>query len=141
MMDTLPNPSRPNLRVEFEDNWQQGAQKFAVTGQRVRFQFNVQALSSSLRICLAYTDLPARALQNNLNLFVQRPDGSKLMGNEALPNGLNIPDPDNNVELVRIDNPDVGTYLIQITASNLLKGPQDYALVVLGENISPLVGI
>lgn len=61
--------------------------------------------------------------------------------NAQIPNSLNIPDPDNNVEAVRIENVPVGTYLIQVTASNLLKGPQDFALVVTGENVSTLVPI
>ena len=47
-------------------------------------------------------------------------------------------DPDNNVEIVRIENPPVGQYLIQITASNLLKAPQDFALVATGKSISKL---
>lgn len=67
--------------------------------------------------------------------------GKKILGNAQIPNSLNIPDPDNNVEAVRIENVPVGTYLIQVTASNLLKGPQDFALVVTGENVSTLVPI
>ena len=78
----------------------------------------------------------ARGLQNNLNLFVQLPDGSKAMGNADLPNSLHIPDPDNNVEVVRFDNPAPGQYLVQITASNLLKPPQDFALVVVGDGVT-----
>jgi hypothetical protein len=49
-----------------------------------------------------------RALQNNLNLFVQKSDLTKMLGNEQLPNSLKIPDPDNNVESVRIDTPSAG---------------------------------
>ncbi len=141
MTDTIPNTLRPGLEVEFIDNWKQGVPHFEVTGERRRFRLELSSSAASLRICLAYTDLPARALQNNLNLFVETPAGTKMMGNAQLPNSLHIPDPDNNVEIVRIDNPPVGTYLIQISASNLLKGPQDFALVVTGEGISPLVQI
>ncbi len=72
MTNTVPNPTRPAMELRFVDEWQPGAQMFAVTGQRQRFQFGLAAPASSLRICLAYTDLSARALQNNLNLFVQR---------------------------------------------------------------------
>jgi hypothetical protein len=46
---------------------------------------------------------------------------------------LSIPDVDNNVEVVRIDNPKPGPYLIQVTATNLLRSPQDFALVVTGD--------
>jgi hypothetical protein len=88
-----------------------------------------------------WTDLPARALQNNLNLFVAEPSGAKRLGNEDLPGSLHIPDPDNNVEVVRIDDPAPGTYLLQVSATNLLRGPQDFALVVTGalqSNLSEL---
>ena len=47
-------------------------------------------------------------------------------------------DTDNNVEVVRIENPPIGDYYIQITATNLLQVPQDYALVVAGELSSGL---
>ena len=141
MTDTIPNSLRPRLTVEFIDNWKSGVAEFTVTGERRRFRLLVNSSAEPLRICLAYTDLPARALQNNLNLFVETPAGTKVMGNAQLPNSLHIPDPDNNVERVRIEDPPVGTYLIQISASNLLKGPQDFALVVTGEGISSLVQI
>ena len=88
---------------------------------------------ATLRICLAYTDYPARALQNNLNLLVQLPDNSKLTGNRGLRQSITSVDADNNVEIVRIDNAAVGNYLIQITASNLLHAPQEFALVVTGQ--------
>ena len=85
------------------------------------------------RVCLAYADSPARGLQNNVNLFVQAPGGQKFMGNFQLRQSLNIPDGDNNVEILRIPNPQPGPYLIQIAATNLLHPPQDFALVVAGQ--------
>ena len=139
LVDTIPNPARPGLLLKYVDADQAGPMAFTQTGQRVRFQFSVTGHASMLRICLAYTDLEARALQNNLNLFLQLPDSSKKLGNAQLPNSLNIPDPDNNVEVIRITSPAQGNYLIQITATNLLRQPQDFALVVTGENISNLV--
>lgn len=141
MATSVPNPTNANMRLEFVDSWRQGAMQFATTGQRFRFQFRLTAPSPVLSICMAYTDLPARALQNNLNLFVQIPDNSKVFGNTQLPMSLNIPDPDNNVEIVRLQNAAAGTYIIQISATNLLRGPQDFALVVTGENLSGLTQI
>jgi hypothetical protein len=141
MADTLPNPARPNLIVRYVDDWQPPGGQFALTGQRRRFSFQITGPCRSLRVCLAYTDLPARALQNNLDLFVQFPNGQKAVGNAQLANRLILPDPDNNVEIVRVDSPGAGTYLIQVTATNLLRGPQDFALVVTGENLSPLQNI
>ncbi len=138
---TLPNAAFPNMKLEFVDDWQDASKGFAQTGQRYRCKFTITG-GKSLRITMAYTDLPARALQNNLNLFVQHlPSGQKWIGNSQLPMSLKIPDPDNNVEVVRLENPPAGDYLIQISAVNLLKGPQDFALVVTGELSSGLAPV
>ena len=138
---TIPNPSAPNLKLEFVDNWQDTQKQFNRTGQRFRFQFSTSG-GEPLRITMAYTDLPARGLQNNINLFVQHvQSGQKWMGNADLPMSLKIPDPDNNVEVVRLDDPPAGDYLIQISATNLLQGGQDFALVVTGALSSSLVPV
>ncbi len=131
---SLPNHTAPAARLEFEDDWQPGA-GFNRTGETRRYELQLGPGTSSLRVCLAYTDHPARALQNNLNLFLERPDLTKVLGNEALPNSLKIPDPDNNVEIVRLDAAPPGTYRIQVIAANILKPPQDFALVILGDGI------
>lgn len=130
----IPNPAEPGLKLEYIDSWKDAALQFTVTGQRFRFRIDVGS-GRPLRICLAYTDLPARALQNNLNLFVQSPDSSKKWtGNENLPMRLSAIDKDNNVEIVRIETPAAGKYLIQLAAENLLStSPQDFALVITGD--------
>ena len=66
---------------------------------------------------------------------------TKWVGNEKLPDALTLPDRDNNVETIHLTNPATGTYIIQVFASNLLKAPQDFALVVTAENLPPLVSI
>ena len=125
---TIPNASIPNLKLEFIDNWKDPQWKLARTGQRFRFRFSVDG-GFPLRICLVWIDPPGRSLQNNLNLFVEdQQTGKKWIGNEDLPNNLKIPDPDNNVETVRIDNPSSGFYLIQVQATNLLRPGQHFAL-------------
>ena len=93
-----------------------------------------------LSICLAYTDLPGRALQNNLNLTVQKPGSPrKIVGNSALPQKVTPFDCDNNVERVRIEDPEAGEYLIQVSAANLLNSDgQAFALVVSGKLTSDL---
>ncbi|MEA2875570.1 MAG: serine protease AprX [Hyphomicrobiales bacterium] len=132
MANSVPHPAAPNLTLAFVDNWKKSGDQFRQTGERRRYSVTVKA-GRSLRICLAYTDAPGRGLQNNLNLFVQTPGGQKLMGNHQLRHSLGIPDVDNNIEIVRIANPQAGPYLIQITATNLLHVPQDFALVVTGD--------
>jgi subtilisin family serine protease len=138
---TVPNPAQANLALDFIDTWKEAARQFVRSGQRLRLRFSI-AGGEWLRICLTWTDLPARALQNNLNLFVQHLGSQqKWTGNVDLPMALMTPDPDNNVEVVRLENPQAGDYLIQITATNLLKGPQDFALVVSGHLTAGLVQV
>jgi hypothetical protein len=133
---TLPNDAEP-FRLEFVDSWVAAPQKLLLQTVGGNFRFRVQCNGGPrLRICLAWTDLPNRALQNNLNLIVQK-GGKKFLGNENAPFGLKMIDPDNNVEIVRIDNPEAGLYTIQVVASNLLKPGQDFALVITGD-IGPL---
>ena len=92
-------------------------------------------------MCLAWTDAPGRALQNNLNMLVEVPGGTKVPGNQNLPLALGPMDQENNVELVRIDAPAAGSYLIQTSASNLLTLDQDYALVVTGALTTGLIPV
>ena len=137
----IPNNSNPNMKLEFVDSWNDQNRQFSETGQRIQFQLSISN-SSYLKVCMAYTDAPGRGLQNNLNVFLQHKESGDLwMGNQDLPFSLNIPDPDNNVEVIRLDNPKPGTYNIFIDALNLLVSPQDFALVVTGENISPLAQV
>jgi subtilisin family serine protease len=138
LASSIPNPLEPNLRLEFADGWQDQTQHFKRSGQR--FRFNVQVGGGDqLRVCLAYTDLPARGLQNDLNLLIEEPTGTKHIGNEYLPERLTPDDRGNNVEVVRIDNPPDGQYLIQVSAFNLLGQDQAFALVVTGELTSGLL--
>jgi serine protease AprX len=139
MQMAIPNPSRRGFNLQFVDDWKNPNLAFVRTGQRRRFQLNLPAGSQELRICMAYTDVAARGLQNNVNLMVQHiPTGTKWVGNATLPDLLTLPDPDNNVEVVRIQTPSPGTYLIQIFAGNLLKVPQDFALVATGVSVPAL---
>jgi serine protease AprX len=133
---SIPNPSEPHLRLEFIDCWQTQTLQLGETGERRRFHLDVQA-GTPLRLCMAYTDLPGRSLQNDVSLMVQDPTGRKIAGNTGLPTMTNS-DVDNNVEVIRIDDPAPGRWLIQIFARNLLRPPQDYALVATGALSSPL---
>jgi subtilisin family serine protease len=139
--DTVPNPGNPTLKLEFYDNWKSPNQHFKATGSRIRLKVGVAA-GGPLRICLAYTDQPGRGVQNNLNLFLEVPKSStKLFGNPKVPRGFNGPDANNNVEIIRVDNAPAGDYLIAVVASNILRPPQDFALVVTGRLTGPLTGI
>lgn len=140
LKETIPSALSPKLRLEFVDTWQTKARQFTQTGQRLQYKITVGA-GLPLRMTLAYTDLPARGLQNNLNLTIQLPDGSKVLGNADGPKQFAGPDPDNNVEIIRIPKPTKGVYLIQVAAWNLLQAPQDFALVVAGDLTSKLAEV
>jgi serine protease AprX len=132
MLNAIPNDKNPNLRLEFIDSWQQPELQFNMTGKRFLFQIDANE-DVPLRFCLTWTDPPARGLQNNLNLIVlNKKMQTKWTGNETIPRTITALDRDNNVEIIRIDRPRAGEYLIAVQASNLLSGPQDFALTVTG---------
>ncbi len=134
---TIPSAQAPALRLVFFDNWQDPNSHFVSTGKRLRFA--VTASGGPLRFCLVYTDAPGRAIQNNLNLLVEMPGVlRKRFGNEEVPRGFGGPDPTNNVESLVIDDAPPGRYLVQVTATNVPKPNQDFALVVTGPLTSPL---
>lgn len=135
--------------LDFLDTWEDQAHQFVRTGQAFRFRVSVAA-GTPLRICLAWTDPPQRALTNNLDLVVQHLESrEKWTGNDRLPLGITALDVENNVEVVRLDDPPAGDYLIQVAATNLTGPrrddgslvPQDFALVVAGELTSSLIQI
>jgi subtilisin family serine protease len=135
MVKTIPNPSLPTLLLEYIDSYSDTNLQFVNTGQRFRYVVQLDG-GSFLRICMAYTEAPGRGLQNNLNLLVDRQGTAiKWIGNNDVNNGLNLPDPDNNVERVWIEGHDFhpGIYTIMVFANNLLKTPQDFALVVTAD--------
>ena len=137
----LPNKLSPNMKLEFVDNWKDREKQLSRTGQSFYYKFSLSG-GKYLRVCMAYTDVAGRGLQNNLNLFMQHSESKKIfMGNEDIPFSFKGPDPDNNVEVIRLPNPIPGTYLLKIEALNLLFLPQDFALVVTGELNSPLTEI
>lgn len=132
MLNALPNDKKPNLRMEFIDTWKQSELQFNITGKRFLFQIEANE-GLPLRFCLTWTDPPARGLQNNLNLIVMNKKmQTKWTGNDNIPRTITALDRDNNVEIIRIDRPHAGEYLIAVQASNLLSGPQDFALTISG---------
>ncbi len=132
MPTTVPNSAEPWLSLEFVDCWKDDALKFRTSNQKHRFVVDVAA-GHPLRVCMTYTDLPGRLTQHLLDLVLEQPDGTKLLGNDM--HGEHAPEEDhtNNVEVVRIDDPDPGTYMIILTSWTIRVGPQDYALVVTGD--------
>ncbi len=141
MTNTVPNPINPHFRLAHVDTWKTPAQAFRSLGERFRFTIQVAA-GMPLRFCLAWTDVQANAIQNVLTLLVDDGSGKKWIGNEKAsathrPSGL-LRDPNNNVQVVRIDAPTPGTYTVVVTADTIFVPPQSFALVASGKLLGKL---
>jgi hypothetical protein len=149
MASTIPNPMSPDLKLAFVDTWKDPPRIFQESGQTLRYRITVGD-RLPLRICLAWTDLPAHSLQNLLLLIADNFAGEKFVGNKTVAKSLYISSPtsgppgrmandsNNNVQTVRIDRPKAGLYTVTTTADNLRQAPQTFALVVTGDLRSPL---
>jgi hypothetical protein len=141
MAATIPNPICPKLKLAFADDWQDQNRAFQQTGQRLRWQITAGS-KLPFRVCLAWTDLPFRGLQNRLLLLLDDSSGKKFVGNSDAAATLKIAamtsDPNNNVQTIRVAQPTSGLFTIAVTATNLLQPPQAFALVVTGDLQSPL---
>jgi len=98
-------------------------------GENHTFCFQLQ--SNKLKSTLVWTDYPATPiaalhLVNNLDLLLISQSGSVYYAN-----GLSYLDSLNNVEQVE-SGPSPGLYTIVVSAENIPKGPQPYALIVTG---------
>ena len=101
------------------------------TGESSSSKLTVKADGRPLRIVLAWSDPPGPTLVNNLNLIATSPDGRKLVGNQRR-NGPPTLDGTNNVELVHVEKPAAGVWRIDVVGSNVARGPQEFALVAIG---------
>jgi sugar lactone lactonase YvrE len=124
-LDAILAPSAP-VAARFVD-----AKQGLITGKIRNYSLKVKSSSSPLRIVLAYSDYPGTKLVNNLNLIVTAPSGKIYVGNGTTGSVLTL-DATNNVESIRVTQPQAGTWRVQVVASNVAQGPQDYALVMLG---------
>jgi serine protease AprX len=100
------------------------------TGSMATSTVTLTGSSVPLRVTLAYSDFPGDRLVNNLNLVVTAPNGRFFVGNDF--GGTGAPDRLNNVEGVLVERPDKGRWSIRVVASEVLHGPQPFALVISG---------
>jgi serine protease AprX len=100
------------------------------TGELFKMPIRVRSGNAPLRITLAYSDYPGTHLVNDLNLILTAPSGMRYTGNQPPGRGLSL-DAENNVEVVHVQKPGPGTWRIEVVASNVPHGPQDFALVVV----------
>lgn len=100
------------------------------TGEVHTTTLAVPAGAAGLRVVLAYSDYPGLSLVNNLNLILTGPDGKKHTGNQGGSGSAKM-DAVNNVEVIELSKPPAGNWRLDVVASNIPHGPQDFALVVL----------
>lgn len=135
MSNTVPNPLAPNLKLAFDDTWKYKDRMLSDYKRMIRYSIEADA-GEQLRVCLAWTDPPNRAVQSGLVLVVRSPDKQTGIGNSGAASVLKISgaqrDPNNNVQIVRFDKSKKGIYVIAISVGTPLVGPQSFALVVTG---------
>lgn len=115
----------------FHDRISNGALK---TGDSYLIEVTVINTNAPLKTTLAWADYPTRPaaayhfeLVNDLDLFMEAPSGTNFWGN-----GIEGGDRTNNVEKIVVENPELGTYRIEIIAANIMVSGSLPALVVTG---------
>ncbi len=109
------------------------------TNDTATYTIQVTDTSKPFVTTLVWTDYPGlptatRQLVNDLNLVVKTPSGKVYNGNDMFEAPFNDEvDNVNNVEQVYLPQPEAGTYTVTITAYNVPKGPQPYALATTGQ--------
>jgi subtilisin family serine protease len=101
------------------------------TGEKGTVSLKVPAGQKTLRIVLCYSDFPGRGLINDLNLIVTSPTGKKAVGNQPSGSRSLALDSANNVEVVEVAKAKAGTWTVDVVASNVAKGPQDFAIAAV----------
>ena len=81
---------------------------------------------------MCYTDYPGENLINNLSLIVTDPAGKRYVGNQRTSSRTSLTlDSNNNVEVVAVEKATRGKWTIEVVASDVPKGRQDFALVAV----------
>jgi len=134
MVDCIPNPSQPMLKLSFDQD-----SVIDTAGDNVRFSIDVDGSGIPLKVTLVWTDRPGRALQNILSLMLQDSQRNQwyananrqTTGGKVLMQYVQF-DYDNNVQTVVIPNPSPGKYSINIISYSVLS-TQKFAVVVTGQ--------
>lgn len=141
MKMTIPN-KQADFKLWYCDSLSDSLLPFNKAGERRMFRLQVKQ-KSWLRICLVFMDNPRMNVQSDLNLLISLESTiTKWKGNA----GINLKDEfysdkeedfTNNVEIVRIENAEAGSYLIEAVADNVaLAGKVGFAIVVTTGDMS-----
>ena len=139
---TVPT-GQPGFELSFIDAYD-AAPEIKQSGDMVAFEIDVTA-EGALRLCLAWTDPPGRALQNALFMTVETPAGDLLVSNAGIVRQMAFPtplppgfppstfnrDPNNNVHVLRLPRAPAGRYTITVASIDIIR-PQAFALVATG---------
>jgi len=102
------------------------------TGKKSTVTLHVPTASRTLRIVLCYSDAPGSSLINNLNLIVTDPAGKRYVGNQPTSAGSILTlDATNNVEVIQVAKAKKGSWTLDVVASNVSTGSQDFALAAV----------
>jgi hypothetical protein len=102
------------------------------TGKKSTTTLAVSTTTRTLRIALCYSDAPGGSLINNLNLLVTDPAGKRYVGNQPASAGSTLTlDATNNVEVIQVAKAKKGTWTLDVVASNVSTGSQDFALAAV----------
>jgi len=133
------NLARSMINTTGRKIWNEDQKNVLSTGTARNYVFNVTG-SGELKISLVWTDAAGTinanpALVNNMDLTATSPSSSVYLGN-VFSSGLSTTggsaDTKNNVEMVRLNNPAQGKWVINVKGTNVPQGRQDYALVIAG---------
>ena len=103
------------------------------TGDKSTLTVKVPTVSKTLRIVLCYSDFPGPSLINNLNLIVTDPARKRYVGNQTSSSvgGTLTLDSTNNVEVIEVRKAKKGDWTVDVVASNVSSGTQDFALAAV----------
>jgi hypothetical protein len=114
-------------------------------GQQV-YTFKVTSSATPLRITLSFTDVPAQVFAafapiNNVDLEVTAPNGNTYLGNVFSGGQSSVggaADAINSTEMVALNSPPTGIYVVRVRADVLSGKKQGYALVANGVVAAPI---
>ena len=137
---SIPFPGRKDGSLAFADIPQSSAMalnKFKPGREQWRRILSVQQ-GLPLSITLTWIDRPGHGLQQNLDLLVIAPGGHRLFGNPGMKRpSFSKGDRTNNVEWVRIENPEEGDYVVHVLAYNTPYEDQSFSIVATGKLALP----
>jgi serine protease AprX len=123
----IPNKLEPEMDLEFIDSvGEHSLRLIQQQGDGTESRtFTIKIKKHWFRVCLVWSDPGYGPIHNQLVLFVTDKNRTRTwpVGNHGTIEGVN------NVQIIRIQDPEPGIYYIKIFAAQVSEPPQDFALV------------